>query len=184
MRIAALLLAICTAFAGCASTKHSPTHALLPGEKSAFLNDVPHRIENFKRGYARDYPLTSEKFWLWDYANFLGELLLDVNQKIGDGTTLNEEHLRAIKTFAEVQTISSRGYVYPLWRGASGYDAAFAQGAIARYEETLRGMIAAMGHALNAFHESEKDWTEDEVKEWITRFDAAIRSNFLFEAAK
>lgn len=118
-----------------------PAQSSSPDEKSALLAGVPGRIESFKRTYARDHPLSSHKFWLWDYANFLQTLLRDVNHQIGNGDTLTDEHLRSIAVFADVQTASSKGYVYPMWRGASGYDATHAQNVVSRFEEVLRNLV-------------------------------------------
>ncbi|MBL9202541.1 MAG: hypothetical protein JNL39_18665 [Opitutaceae bacterium] len=145
MQTSAALLAACVALAGCSHALRQTIETSKPGEKSAFLTNVPRRIEDFKKSYARDHPLTSERFWLWDYAGFLGKLLREVNEKIGDGTTLAKDHLRAVSGFAEVQAISTRRYVFPMWRGASGYDAALAETIVALHEEILKTLIAAMG---------------------------------------
>lgn len=150
-----------------------------PKEKSAFLAGVPLRIETFKRDYARQYPLTSEKFWLWDYAHFLEILLRDVNHQIGDGQTLTEDHLRSISTFADVQTVSGAWYVYPMWRGASGYDATHAKNVVRRFEEVLRGLVPAMGHAFSAYYPEEQEWDTPTIKAWLERFDAAAKLDAL-----
>ncbi len=144
------------------------------------LADVPHRIEAFKRVYAHDYPLTSERFWLRDYARFLEDLLRDVNRQIGDGDTLTEDHLRSIATFADVQTVSSKWYVYPMWRGASGYDATHARNVVGCFEEVLRGLVPAMGRALSTYYPDAKDWDDPSIAAWLERFDAAARLDALY----
>jgi hypothetical protein len=139
------------------------------------LQSVPQRILDFHASYVRDGGFASGKFWLWDYANFLEALLREVNHAIGDGETLSPEHLKAIATFADVETAMTRSYVYPLWRGASGYDAAHAQNVASRYENVLRNLVVAMGRSLTVFHDTEKDWTDDIAQEWTAKFDQAVQ---------
>ena len=176
----ASLFLVIALLCGCASATRQPVTPPRSEERSAFLADVPHRIETFKRTYARDYPLTSEKFWLWDYAHFLEVLLRDVNRQIGDGDTLSEEHLRSIATFADVQTVSSKWYVYPMWRGASGYDATYARNVVHRFEEVLRGLVPSMGHALSTYYPDAKDWDDATIKAWLERFDSAATLDALY----
>ena len=175
MKSALFILLASAAISGCTSIPTVKTVGPTPGEKNLLLQSVPRRIIDFHASYVRDGGLASGKFWLWDYANFLEALLREVNQAIGDGDTLSPEHLKAIATFADVETVTTRSYVYPLWRGASGYDAAHAQNVASLYENILRDLVVAMGRSLTVFHATEKDWTEDIAQEWTAKFNRAVQ---------